>query len=493
MIKRLLILLILLILSLLLIAVPCWGANYTITDIEHTVDGGANESGRGRCNAGYESYAAGPWGVCTSADTIIIEGGARGDLKFENFDGVDDYITITNEDSTRVVITDSGEETGTGILILNACNYVDLRGDGLSTNDWVTNCVDASCYGIKVIAGSYQTNAGVRVKGESSNIKIGYIEYDGTNGGGLQVGIRVQDGTGLDNDYTFDRFEIHHNYIHDTQYSGMYLGHNCPLLNCTDAVDNDPYVSNFSIYDNLLEDMGSYGFSYKGIAAGSTENYIYNNTIKNTGLVYVGEDYVKIGIGLSYFFAGSYASVYNNWIEKTIGPGLYIRGADHLVYNNTIVGCGTGDDENWGHGIVITEYDTMDGETRDGVVQIYDNIIVEPTRYGVFSRQTVAEGLMARNIITEAGLGEWLNKYDPGLVEGSGSSCSSARGTLTTCPNVYQADTDSICFTTWSDDSDYSNDDFTLCCDYNYTSIAANACGATTTPFSGVAGDFKYN
>ncbi len=36
-------------------------------------------------------------GKCASGDTIIIKGGARGGLLFQDFDGAGSYITITNE------------------------------------------------------------------------------------------------------------------------------------------------------------------------------------------------------------------------------------------------------------------------------------------------------------------------------------------------------------------------------------------------------------
>ena len=266
----------LLIIAILLIAVPCFGANYTITSSESTVDGGANASGKGRCNAGYVSYAAGPWGVCTGADTIIIDGGARGDLKLQNFLGEsDDYITVINEDSTRVVLT---EGTVTAGIIIEDCKYVDLRGDGLSTHAWTRDCKTAGCYGIVVNVSGDPALAMVRVQGDSDYIKIQYIELDmsGKAGGsGQENGIQVQDGT-LDDSYIFDNIEIAYNYIHDTYYHGMYLGHNQPSIG-----DGDPYISNFNVHHNLLEDLGAEGGELKGVAAGTTVQ-LHHNIVRRT-------------------------------------------------------------------------------------------------------------------------------------------------------------------------------------------------------------------
>ncbi|MCK5271635.1 MAG: hypothetical protein KAJ52_03620, partial [Sedimentisphaerales bacterium] len=62
--------------------------------------------------------------ACTSADTIIIEGGARGNLLFQDFDGSGAYIHIVNQN----INPDSKVEIN-GVLQLDNCQYVDLRGD----------------------------------------------------------------------------------------------------------------------------------------------------------------------------------------------------------------------------------------------------------------------------------------------------------------------------------------------------------------------------
>ena len=217
-------------------------------------------------------------GKCTSDDTIIIRGGARGSLKFQDFDGAGSYITITNENkdpNSRVVITGNGADGSKKILTLDNCKYVDLRGD---------NDADLE-YGIKVINdGTPANNATVWVMGESDHIKLSYLEiaYDG-NTTIYGIGIIVQD-EGLTSAWIFYDFEIHHNYIHNSKYSGMYLGHNKP------ATNNDPYISTFSVHDNLLEDLGAYGMCAKGVHSSSNNISIYNNSIDNTGLVTVDPD-----------------------------------------------------------------------------------------------------------------------------------------------------------------------------------------------------------
>ena len=325
-----------------------WAASYEVSTTTSTVDG--------------DTFCGG--GQCTSSDTIIIEGGARGDLLFRDFNGLGSYITITNENTnpdSKVVITSDGS-VGFGILNLYNCKYVNLRGN---------NDSDLT-YGIKVINdGVPYTVGNVWVYGKSEHIKLSYIEcafYGNTTGGG--IGIQVQD-TKLTTAWTLSTFEIHHNFIHGARYSGMYLGHNWPHVN------NDPYVGTFSIHDNIIEDSQYYGITYKGV--NGPDNYIYNNTIKRTGL-YAGA-FTKQGIGTwGYTTDYYYAEIYGNWIEAE-GCGIKLGSDGHLVYDNKILGCGAGGNAEkspWKHGIVTNAF------YGSGDNKVYNNIIIQAKGYGIY-------------------------------------------------------------------------------------------------------------
>ena len=379
-------------------------------------------------------------GVCDATDTIIIDGGARGSLLLKNFDGDGSYITITNEDTdpdSQVVITGNGDGGTWSPLELRDCKYVDLRGD---------NDADIA-YGIKVIYDDDPVQAGVVwVRQESDHIKISYLEISDISH--EATGLMVLDGT-LSDAWIFDTFEIHHNYIHDTGYSGMYLGMNNP------PTEFDPYISNFSVHDNLMEDMGAYGMTLKGVHADSDVCLIYNNTVRpsdrsasggnSTGLVFESDGSAHQGIGVQYYYGSTYANIYDNWVEKTRGPGFKIGDQNHNVYNNTIVGCGVNNSVLWGHGIVA--YNHLDGGN------FYDNIIIQPVRYGVYGRSgTNTDGAtMSRNLIGDAGVGEWGEETADRLVESSGADA-----------NTYYADVATFGFDVWSDDDDFSNDEFTF-------------------------------
>ena len=389
-------------------------------------------------------------GACDSSDTIIIEGGARANLLLRDLDGSGSYITITNEDITpdsRVVINENAGD-GYGILSIYNCKYIDLTGN---------NDADLT-YGIVVEGdGDGSRTGGIWVYGESDHVKIGYIEVDFSGSSETYgSGIFVQDG-GLSASWTWDTFEIHHNYIHDTRYHGMYLGENQP------SIDDDPWSKNFSIHDNILEDLGGNGFVYKGVATGGTE-LIYNNTVDNTGLVTAAGDEWKAGIRWRPYSSAT-VSIYNNTVFNTPGPGIIGWESQTTIYDNILAGNGTGTDGGiWRHGILI---DKVGANIPDNVT-IYDNIIIQPIGYGIYNNDSATAGVtLSRNLIGDAGLGEWDETNSGDTVE-SGSPND----------NTYHADVATFNFNTWSDDSNYSNDVFRATYTYYFSDDAAgNAAG----------------
>ena len=474
MIKRLLILLI------LLVAVPCWGFDINTTNCddsdattfciqtsETTVDGDT------RCHDSFPGSTA----ACAGGDTLYLEGGSRQGLTIQDFDGSGTYITITNDPTGGAKATIS-ENTYADINITN-CQYLDLNGNAAP---------GTHTYGIYAYHISNFDNS-ITVSRDSDYIKLGYLEIEGRvedpyeSVNGIRIGY-----VGTPVPIVFSNFEIHHNYLHTLSYSGMYIGHNEPHLGgngeCTsNVVDGTcPYVENFSIHDNLFVDMGAYAMTFKGVVAGSTANYIYDNIVRpsdrtsgggySTGLQYTGfaDDLIWGGLFSKHLYAGATVEIYDNYIEKPRSMGIKVLSENISVYRNIIVGAGNGG-EGRSNGAITVEYNNLDDEAWD-YAQIYDNIIVQAGVYGIVG--TSGEGEvnhfnLERNIIVDTPT-EYLGSDVTEGTQGS-PDCSEAWGTQSGCANVYAADTDSICFTTWSDDSDYSNDDFTLCCDYDFTPL----------------------
>ena len=386
----------------------------------------------------------------TSNDTIIIRAGVRGDLVFKNFNGDGLYITITNENATpsSKVQINTVEQYASGVLNLLDCKYVDLRGDNDSNLE----------FGIKVINdGVTKIGNTILVYGESDHIKLSYLEATCEGNTTLSGnGIHVED-LSLTSDWIYDDFEIHHNYIHNTRFSGLYLG-----LSMVQA-DNTPYYSNGSIHDNILEDLGSYGITVGGINENSGMCSIYNNTIRgslggqSTGLVTPHGDSFSYGISVKHFYGTTYANIYNNRIEKTVGPGIQVGDQKHNIYNNIILGCGLGNNSLFGHGI-ITFQNAFD-------IHIYDNIIIQPTRYGIYALSITISALMSRNLIGDAGLGAWGEQEIGDLTESTGENA-----------NWYENDVANFGFKAWSNDGYYSNDDFTIETNLCEDVICSNIC-----------------
>ena len=393
---------------LCLMPVLVWAADYSVNTSTLTVDG--------------NTFCGGS--ACTSSDTIVIEGGARGSIWFKNFDGDGSYISIVNQDinpNSRVVITSSTQSA----FVIEDCKYVDFKGN---------NDVDLT-YGIKVINdGSPVSPNAVRITGQSDHVKIGYFEI-AFNGNTTDTGngILIADSS-ESSSWIWDTIEIHHNYIHGSRYAGMYLGQNDPYAN------DDPYIANVSVHDNIIDDSGAYGMVLKGVSASSGVCSIYSNTIRVTGLVTKKSNSFKTGISAHSFPGNAYAKIYDNRIEDTVGAGMKIGRSNHQVYNNKVLGCGTSGDGQWASGILL--YYSADS------VDVYDNIIIQPTGYGIYATSNTSNCTDSRNLIGDAGLGE---RYASGMTEGAGSNT-----------NTYQANVAVFNFLVWSDDGDYSNDIFTI-------------------------------
>ena len=364
----------------------------------------------------------------TSTDRIIIRAGTRDGLRLINFNGNGQYITIMNEKTTpsnKVIISGI---SGKGCLSISNCKYIDLKGDNDTSFE----------YGIKVINDNTSQSVGsVWIYGESDHIKLSHLEITCEGITTTGNGIFVQDGS-LSNLWTYDTFDIHHNYIHDSRYAGMYLGQNDPL-----GTDN-PYCARFTIHDNIVEDSGTYGMVLKGLNGGP--NSYYNNFVNNTGMVSRPEitDNFRTGIRVRTYSSNVDVDVYNNFVINTKGPGILAGQGSHKIYNNIICNAGINNSVDWGHGIV-TFLETTG-------THIYDNIIIQPTRYGIYNKASAIAGVtMYRNLIGDAGLGEWAEVSPGDTIEGTGADA-----------NIYHANVADFGFKIWSDDGDYSNDDFTI-------------------------------
>jgi len=429
----------------LFFAVPSIAADYTIANGTSTFDGSTDCGGS----------------ACTKNDTIIIDGGTRGGILFKNLDGVDGYITVTNDPDDQVILDESqGGISGTGMFDIRSCNYVNFQMDNNASYDCdtsysnvITNGNDPQC-GV-VIRKTTSAGGSIVTTGDNDYIKISYFEiYHESSSGSSESGIQIQSGTDFSG-YTaadtvvLSNFEIHHNYIHDTRYAGMYLGNNDP-----DTNDN-PYLQDFNVHDNYLKDLGEYGITLKGSKSGTLT--LNANIVDTTGVGYDG--------GWRTDSAFFYFGLKNNWLEDTVtsnitnnyifnsysyGIGLDSQyggaGVTINVSGNTIVNPGTGYGgdataaNTWCHGIVAM----YDGSSD---YNIYDNAVVRSNGYGIQVNNTAAADL-DRNIICDWALTGDADGIDGGTL-GTGNDA-----------NMSESDCADVGFKSWDGDSNYSDDDF---------------------------------
>lgn len=375
-------------------------------------------------------------GKCTSDDTIIIRAGIRADLKLRDFDGDGNYIVITNEDTSSNIPVNikSDGSTASTFSLINP-QWVDLRGDGDPDVEYGFKLENN--HGYSHMLWVYPT---VLEDYIMSHVKLSYfdISSDPLSGTGITTIYGAAHNTVM-----YEDFEVHHNYVHDTGYAGMYLGQNAPWN------EDLPYIRNYIVHDNVLENMGCYGITLKGVHWTSRPIEIYDNTVRTTGVdcstdMTAGASF-RQGIGVGQFETGPYAKVYGNRIEKTAAMGIKMNSAPHKVYNNTILGCGTQYAETygdkWAHGIVT--YDVQDGQIRD-------NIILQSGGNGISTLGSCENITLSGNLVGDSYLDGWAEKYPGTLVMDDG--------------NVYHENVEDFGFQQWSDDGDYSNDIFLLGC-----------------------------
>jgi len=157
-----------------------------------------------------------------------------------------------------------------------------------------------------------------------------------------------------------------------------------------------------------------------------------------------GADEWKSGIRVRTYNSAYSVDVYNNTVFNTAGPGILAGKGSHNIHNNIICNAGTNNAVDWAHGIV----------TYLGTIgtHVYDNIIIQPTRYGIYNKASATAGVtMSRNLIGDAGLGEWAEVQPGDTIESTGADA-----------NWYEADVADFGFKAWSDDGNYGNDDFSF-------------------------------
>lgn len=319
-------------------------------------------------------------------ETICLKPGNKEYLYLLNINGTEgNPVTIVNKGGAVVINTDNFY----GIKIAH-CSYIRLLGNGDAGTE----------YGIQVQR--VGNGAGISVGELSTNVEIAYTETAHTAIAGVyaKTDPTCTDFSSTRDKFTMYNFWFHHNYVHDIEDEGLYIGsskYTGQYLSDCDTTVLPHVMIGTRIFNNIIENTG-----WDGIQVSSAESNcrIHDNIIRFDSQA---EEYGQMsGILLG---GGSVCKTYNNQIFDGKGDGIDIFGlGNHEVFNNLIVRAGKsynpGNPNDYKHGIYIGNTVT----TENALLGIYNNTVIDPKSFGI----TIANGdlektFVKNNLITGPG------------------------------------------------------------------------------------------
>ncbi|MGD1830555.1 MAG: hypothetical protein ACPKM1_13415 [Spirochaetaceae bacterium] len=248
---------------------------------------------------------------------IGIRAGDRGALLIRNFEGTEENpFTFINCDGQVVM---EANETA-DLLHVNSSKYLRITGTGSSSHT----------YGIKLNGSKV---SGFRGQLQTDHIEIDHLEVTNTSIGIWVVTKPTCDGSSNRDTYTQEETYIHHNYVHDVENEGFYIGGSKWEVgftndDCSGETLWQPNMVNVEIYNNITDGTGWDGIQLGGAIEGGS---IHHNTVLDYGIEEKSSQQAGIMIN-----PGTTASVYSNYINRGTGIALHVTGFDNLIYSNVI-------------------------------------------------------------------------------------------------------------------------------------------------------------
>lgn len=308
------------------------GCDYTVPGGQHVTDGKALGLGPG--------------------DVICLKAGTNyGNLKFVN---------IVGSASNPIIIKNCG-----GQVTISANASFSLKTEK-SRYFRITGSGSSDYYGIVL---KNANSIGLTLDILSTDFEVDRLEIANVGFAGIMAKTDPKCGEPYDRSkFTMQNIKLHHNYIHDTDGEGIYVGNSFYAKGVSTSCGQlMPHaIKNAKIYSNIVKRTG-----WDGIQVGSATDgcEIYNNTVEDYGIRKNAPQNNGLQIG-----EGTTGPCFNNVIKNGHGNGMIVLGkGDNVIFNNLIINPGE-------HGAFI---DARPPATTGSGFKFFNNTVISPGKDGV--------------------------------------------------------------------------------------------------------------
>lgn len=322
-------------------------------------------------------------------DILCFEAKTRGRIIIKNIVGTEaNPIIIKNCGGQAIIAANPLTEVNSNPILMMGSKHFKFTGTG-----------DPNVlYGIKILNGSN----GLALSGLCTNFEVDHIEIADCSFAGIMAKTdpSCADPATWRENFTMYNISIHHNYVHDVQGEGFYIGNSffntAPPSTDVCGKKYPHAINGVDVYRNIVKRTGC-----EGIQVGSAPYNckIHDNTIDTSGLnpfANFQNNGLQIGNGTG-------GLCYNNWINYAPGNGISCLGiGDNFLYNNIIINPGA-DTATIGLGIFMDEQATADSLLGPGM-KFINNTIINSIGNGIrIYNDRIGMNYLYNNIILQYG------------------------------------------------------------------------------------------
>lgn len=312
-------------------------------------------------------------------DIVCLQGGNKAELWILNVHGTPEKPIIFRNCSGQLTIQQPN--THSYVLKISDSDHLRITGTGNPSHE----------YGIKIVGeGVVGSGSGIVLEGVYTNIELDHIEISNNEFAGIWAKEMDFSCEFNRDNFTLENLRIHDNYFHDIGAEAIYIiRERAPFsstwLNC-DTITVRPYgMKGTRIFNNIIERTG---WDAMEVHAAYEDCEIYGNIISNYGLA--GDPGQQKGIFLG---DGTSGKCYNNILSNGAGDGIVAAGwSDNLIFNNIIdqtgrrgIYCHDRHETNPGtyailnNTIINTGFDGIELNSKFTENFIFNNIIINPS------------------------------------------------------------------------------------------------------------------